>query len=251
MSDALIGGIFTVVGSVLTIIVSHFLSLNKDKEKDSFLKQLQTNNSSLKKKLEELNKTLPKNFEIIKNVDDVLQSKILPLIREESAEHKLIQIENFGLDLHSVMPWMENQIIHSEEFDNIRVEIKSLIINPESEYLKKFIDGKSNISSNIIASSIAIANDLNKHEDLDRFCLEMRQYDLPPIFHGFLLNNEHLFVGFTEILEGKIIGGIKPYLHLWKDVKNTSEFNSHYFKFFKNWFDYYWNISKEVANVKK
>lgn len=251
MSDALIGGIFTVVGSVLTIIVQHFLSLQKDKEKNENLKQLQLDNSLLKKELEDVSKKLPKNFEIIKNVDDVLQKKILPIIRDESAEHQHIKIENLGLDLHSVMPWIENQIIHSDEFDNIRVDVKSLIINPDSEYIKKFIDGKSNISSKIIASSISIANDFNNHDDLDRFCLELRQYDLPPIFHGFLLNDDHLFIGFTEIPEGKIVGGIKPYLHLWKDAKNTSEFNLHYFKFFKNWFDYYWNISKEVANVKK
>ena len=251
MSDAFVGGIFTVVGSVLTIIVQHFLSLKKDKEKDDNLKQLQLNSSKLKSELEGLNKTLPKNFEIIRNVDEVLQKKILPLIREEMAEHNAIIIENFGLDLHSVMPWIENQIIHSNEFDNSKVEIKSLIINPESEYLKKFIDGKSNISSNIVAASINIANSFNGHEDLDRFSLELRQYDLPPIFHGFLLNNEHLFLGFTEIPEGKIVGGIKPYLHLWKEGKSTSEFNLHYFKFFSNWFNYYWNISKEVANVKK
>src|SRR5690606_26583181 len=127
----------------------------------------------------------------------------------------------------------------------------SLIIDPESKYLKNFIDGQSNISSQIVSSSIIIGNNLKTHDDLDRFCLEIRQYELPPIFHGFILNDEHLFIGFTEIHNGKIIGGTKPYLYLWRDKNQDSELNAHFFRFYKDWFNYYWELSKEVVNVKK
>jgi hypothetical protein len=103
----------------------------------------------------------------------------------------------------------------------------------------------------VIAASIASGLDFNNHAELDRFSFEMRQYDLPPIFHGLLLNDSHLFLGFTEIHDGKIIGGTKPYLHLWHDDQKDSSLNSHYFRFYKDWFAYYWENSKEVVKVKK
>src|SRR5690606_34350111 len=112
--------------------------LNKKREKDNaeLIKKITSENLSLQEELEQAIQKSPKNFEVIKDVDDVLHRKILPLLRMESAKRKKIIVKNLGLDLHSVMPWMENKIIHSEEFDNIHIEIDSLIINPSSHYIK-------------------------------------------------------------------------------------------------------------------
>lgn len=247
----IIGGACTVVAAVATVIITY--QLNRKKEKDSLdlIRKLKEENAILKSNNKILVDAFPKNFEIIRDVDDVLHNKILPILSREGVKGKKILIQNFGLDLHSVMPWMQTKLILSEEFDNVYIDVRSLIINPDSEYIKAYIDGKSNISSNTISSSITIGKDFANHEDLDRFSLEMRQYDLPPVFHGFLINEEHLFLGFTEISTDKIVGGNKPYLYLWRSGNSDSELNTHYFKFYKDWFNYYWQISKVVVNVRK
>jgi hypothetical protein len=251
MSEALIAGIATIISAIATVIITDFLNKKREKENQELIKKLKAEKENLLMNLGNVESLLPKNFEVIKDVDDVLHRKILPIIRAESQTKKKVTVLNLGLDLHSVMPWMENKIIRSDEFDHTHIEVHSLIIDPESKYLKNFIDGQSNISSQIVSSSIIIGNNLKNHDDLDRFCLEIRQYELPPIFHGFILNDEHLFIGFTEIHNGKIIGGTKPYLYLWRDKNQDSELNAHFFRFYKDWFNYYWELSKEVVNVKK
>lgn len=251
MTEAIIAGISTIITAIVTVLITDYLNKKREKDNAELIKKITSENNSLHQELQQAIQKSPKNFEIIKDVDDVLHRKILPLLRNESTKRKKIVVKNLGLDLHSVMPWMENKIIHSEEFDNIYIEINSLIINPDSHYIKEYIDGHSNIKSGIVTSSIDIGNSLHNHNDIDRFCLKIRQYDLPPIFHGFILNDEHLFLGFTEIHSNKIIGGTKPYLYLWRNENKESELNSHFFKFYTDWFDYYWKISKEVVNVTK
>ncbi|MBS1514581.1 MAG: hypothetical protein JSS63_06095 [Bacteroidetes bacterium] len=252
MSETLFVGILGAVTTLVAAYIVHFLSLKRDKIGKNEINKLTEDNSSLKNEIQELKNASPKNFQIVKDVDDVLHKRILPILREQINLHDQIVVHNLGLDLQSVIPWIENQIINNREFDNIKLEINSLIIDPDSEYTKNLLGDGSNIRAENIKTSIQIANNFNTtYPDLIRFSLKMKKYKLPPIFHGFLLNDEHLFIGFTELKEGKIIGGIKPYIHLWNDGKTRSDFNSHYFNFFKNWFDYYWNISTEVANVKK
>jgi hypothetical protein len=193
--------------------------------------------------------TFPKDLEIIDDVTDVLKDRLLPIIMEQAAKKKHIKIENIGLDLETVMPWINQKIISSKKLENIRFEMKSLIIDPESVFLKELINERSNISSVTINASIEVAKNL-VYQDLYKFSFELKQYDLPPILHGFLMNDEHLFLGFTEIINGKLFGGTRPYLHLCKQ-ENMSDITSHYFSFFKSWFEYYWSISKEVVDVKK
>ena len=207
-------------------------------------------NAAIETELEKIKNAFPQDLEVIGDVSDVLKDRVLPLIVEQASKKQHIKIENFGLDLETVMPWINHKIISSKKFGVVRFEMKSLIINPKSAYLKDLINGSSNISSTTINASIEAAKNLINH-DAYRFSFELRQYDLPPIFHGFLVNEEHLFLGFTEIVNGKLIGGTKPYLHLCKQPDDTSEITAHYFNIFKDWFEYYWTRSKEVAHVKK
>lgn len=204
----------------------------------------------IEEELENTKNTFPKDLEIINDASDVLNDRLFPIIIEQAKKEKHIKIENFGLDLETVIPWINQKILFSKELENVHFEMKTLIINPESPYIKNYINEASNISSSTIFSSIDTAKNL-VHQELYKFKLEMREYDLPPILHGFLLNDEHLFIGFTEIINGKLLGGTKPYLHLSKKAGNISTVTSHYFSFFKHWFNYYWNQSNEVANVKK
>jgi hypothetical protein len=192
----------------------------------------------------------PKDIEPFEDVGDVLQNHVLPIVKKLKSEGKKIEVKNFGLDLETVMPWL-NIRINSGEFAGINAAFKCLIINPESPCINGLIDKGSNVSSNIVNSSINSAREIENNNELNNFELELKQYDLPPIIHGFLINDIHLFLGFTEIISGKLKGGAKPYLYLNKQEHTSSLIALHYYSCFKSWFDHYWSISKTIVNVKK
>ena len=153
--------------------------------------------------------------------------------------------------MESVIPWLNNKIIHPVEFDDVHITMNSLIVNPESIHLKDLVDGDSNITTIAVNSSIASAKKIANQSNLTKFSLVIRQYDCFPIIHGFVINKEHLFLGFTNIENGKLIGGTQPYIHLIKSNSNPSHFTNHYFQFFDDWFKHYWSISNEIINVNK
>jgi len=236
----------TIILAIVTLLAG-FIPFVLERRKTQRLKK---DNAAIEEQLEKTKKSFPKDLEIIDDASDVLNQRLMPLIIKCADETNYIKIENFGLDLETVMPLINMKIVPSMKLKSVRFEMKALIINPKSTYLKYLINGRSNISSATINSSIEAANNLI-HHNMHNLNFEMRQYDLPPIIHGFLLNDEHLFLGFTEIESNKLLGGTKPYLHLCKTREGKSDVTSHYFSFFKQWFNYYWSISKEVVNVGK
>lgn len=246
-------GIFGIIGIIATLfsgaIGSIVLYLLKKREKQ--ILQLTKDKAAMGNELQKAKEAFPNDLEIINDVNDVLNEKLLPIIIKSSANTKKVKIQNFGLDLETVMPWIKHRIVKLNEHQKVCFEIKSLIINPESNHVKDLLNGRSDISAATINSSIEAAKSLDHYNDLYKFSFEIKQYDLPPIFHGFLVNDEHLFLGFTEIDNGKLLGGTKPYLHLCKKTKNNSEITLHYFNSYSHWFYYYWGISKTVANVTK
>jgi hypothetical protein len=220
-------------------------------KKDQSLENLKQENHLKDLELKRARMVIPKDLEIIEDVDDVLQHHVLKIIRQTAQDNENVLIENFGLDLESVIPWINNKIIHPIEFDNTHVTIRSLIINPESSILKNLIDGESNITTIAVNASIASARKMADSRNIDKFCMIIRQYDYYPLIHGFIINKKHLFLGFTNIENGKLIGGTQPYIHLIKTVNTTSHLTNHYFQFFTDWFRLYWEESKEIVNVNK
>lgn len=241
--------IATLLSGAIGTITSVLLGRKKVQEKEEQIQDLIHENNSIEIELEETKKSFPKDLKIIDDVSDVLKDHLLPIIIEQAIKKKYIKIDNFGLDLETVMPWINTKIINSPKLENVTFEMRALILNPKSEYMKAYIDGHSSISTSTITASIQSAKRLSQL-DLYKFKFSLRQYNLPPIFHGFVLNDEHLFISFSEIFDNKIIGGTKPYLHLCKQDDNISEISMHYFNFFKNWFDYYWKTSIEITNTE-
>ena len=221
------------------------------KSQDAALEGLRKENIQKDNEIRLAKKAIPKDLEIIEDVDDVLQHYVLSIIRQKVSENEDILIENFGLDLESVIPWLNNKIIHPVEFDDVHITMNSLIVNPESIHLKDLVDGDSNITTIAVNSSIASAKKIANQSNLTKFSLVIRQYDCFPIIHGFVINKEHLFLGFTNIENGKLIGGTQPYIHLTKSDNNPSHLTNHYFQFFDDWFKHYWSISNEIINVNK
>jgi hypothetical protein len=205
------------------------------------------------KKIEQINKYnnhhIAELVEIIDDVTDIL-GILNPIINEQSSRKGYINIKDFGLDLETVMPWINHEITRFEKINNIPFDMKALLINPASKYLNQLIDGESDVTSNSITASIAAARHLNRY-NLCRVKFELKQYELPVIFHGFMINDEHLFISFTEIIDGKLFGGSKPFIHFKKNREPVSSITQHFFNFFNNWFDYYWNDATSIVKLDK
>lgn len=178
--------------------------------------------------------------EYLDNVAKVLE-KINVIIAQEIKEDNEINISNFGLDLETVMPWIKNTLLENSDLDNVQVNYKGLIINPDSEQIRKLIDGASNIKTAIVSASLANAWHIPelKFTGID---FEIKSYDVVPFFHGFVIDKKHLFISFTEVKNDKMCGGTLPYIYIKLD--NTSPLNKHLFNMYHSWFDYIWRSSE-------
>jgi hypothetical protein len=202
------------------------------------------------KKLKQINNQfIAELVEIYDDVNDILIA-LKPIINEQSEKKGYINIKDFGLDLETVMPWISHEITRFKKINHIPFNMKTLVINPNSKYLNVLIDGNSDVTSENITASINSARHLNRH-NLCRVGFELRQYDLPVIFHGFMVNDEHLFISFTEIIDNKLFGGSKPFIHLKKVGEPVSNITQHFFNFFNDWFDYYWENAKIIVKIDK
>ncbi|AXG71473.1 hypothetical protein KORDIASMS9_03730 [Kordia sp. SMS9] len=222
-------GVCTIIAGILTAYFTYYYKRKNEKRR---LKNITTLH----------------NFEIINDSTDVLNTRLLPIIERLSLEGETIEINNIGLDLETVIPWINQKIIASKKNLIVEIKLKTLIIDDNSEFIKSIINGKSNIQSSVLHASMDIAQKIIQ-ENYHNFTLEIKKYSSPPLIHGFIINNEHLFLGFTEIVNKKLHGGVFPYLYLKKD--NSSDLNKHYFNFFKSWFDYYWMNAESMNNNKK
>lgn len=179
--------------------------------------------------------------ELIPNVNAALKKMETILIEE--ARSGRIEIKNYGLDLGSVATWFKGNISSSSIFSEVHVLYKALLINPESSNIKPLIDGKSDLKTSVVNSRVDELNTMN----LDNIKVELKSYDLPPVIHGFMINDKYLFLSFTEISEDKIVGGFLPYIFI--EYNHSSILNRHHFKMFKSWFDYTWKISPTIFKV--
>ena len=155
-----------------------------------------------------------------------------------------IELLNYGLDLETVMPKIRFQFTTNKKISNLKY--RGLIINPDSDRIKPMIGKPGSITKDNVIRSIASYVELKNNDNLKKkdLSLQLKQYDLPPIFHGFLVNQTHLYLGFTEIVDNKISGGEFPYrLYTYK---NDCDLTKHYFKLFQTWFKHTWENSSEL-----
>lgn len=183
--------------------------------------------------------------ELLPNVSTVL-TKLEEILALE-AKSGTIEIHNFGLDLETVVPWFVNKIGTNMQLNDVHLVYKALVIDPNSELIKDMIDGKSDLNKLTVNSRLEEIKKLDFFK-LSKVDVEIRSYKLPPVIHGFLLNNKHLFLSFTEIDSGKLKGGSFPYVYM--EFNHSSRLNKHYFNMFKTWFEHIWNSSKQ-AHIKK
>src|SRR5690606_38362618 len=98
--------IATLLSGAIGTITSVLLGRKKVQEKEEQIQDLIHENNSIEIELEETKKSFPKDLKIIDDVSDVLKDHLLPIIIEQAIKKKYIKIDNFGLDLETVMPWI-------------------------------------------------------------------------------------------------------------------------------------------------
>jgi len=207
-----------------------------------YKKQLQVSENE-RTKLEDL---FIKDNQLLSGMD--VLDKISQIILSESKSNAPISLLNMGLDLETVMPWLRYKLITNEICHRSHVNYKGLIVNPQSNCINNFIDGSSNVRSSFVKSSLESAEAL-KITKIKNYSVEIRSYSCLPIMYGFLLNDIHLFLSFTEIVDGKIMGGGAPYLYLQYD--KASILNIHYFNVYKSWFKKLWSTANIQICIKK
>ena len=192
----------------------------------------------------EKNELFLEQFGNYDNVFDDVQAatkKIEDIIELEQRYSNKVIMWNFGLDLEVVMPWLANVVIEKKIKNNAHFHYKGLIINPDYEKIVPLLGGHSNISKKCVEAQLERAETL-KNQKLNNVSMELRSYSNLPHFHGFVINEKHLFVGFTEIEAGKLMGGKYPYIYILRN--DRSQFSKHLFDMFLSWFNYTWETSQ-------
>lgn len=247
-----------IVAIIVGIITWHYSRKNLlEAQKQSQLaleaakRDLEKSNTALKEtegKLLNAKRYIPKDIEIISDINDAID--ILNMHLQENAQKAMpVEVKVMGLDLQSVMPWFMTKIIHADTYDNAYQKYKMLLVDPKSPDINALINGHSNISEDAVNNSIKSALSINDIPDVNKLSFEMRQYQYLPIIHGLMINNEYLGLAFSQVENGKLLGGIYPYMFIKRD--NTSKFTKHCFDLFNGWFNFYWKNSNEIINIAK
>lgn len=200
-----------------------------------------------RKQIKKSHELFSKDDLIIESIPDVLDHLEEIIVQESKITDDII-IKNFGLDLENVMPWLRNNLFFNDFLKDTHIVYNGLILDSNDSYIRKFIDGNSNIRSSFVQASIdsAFLIENIKSRKID---VEIKSYTIFPIFHGFLINDKHLYLSFTEIQENKIFGGNFPYIYIKHD--KGSKLNKHYFNMFKSWYSHTWENSKTILKLSK
>lgn len=157
-----------------------------------------------------------------------------------------VTVLNLGLDLESVTPWLNGSLFEISDFEDKQIHYKGLIVNTKNPQIEVLVNGSSNILDQDVNYSIGKIPLIAKKIS-GRGSIELRFYDYVPVIHGFVVNNQHFFIGFTEVRNGKLQGGVFPYIYCKRNEGGS--FNSHICDMFSSWVSYIWDDSKSRAII--
>ncbi|MGL1957538.1 MAG: hypothetical protein OCD00_09510 [Colwellia sp.] len=214
---------------ILTLVFSGVLIYWKQHKK---IKDLKVEVSDL------LNKEVKKNgnllFEsVLPNVEAV-KGKIIEIINLNSENNSQLRIDNFGLDLETVSSMFKYTL--QDQSKSRDIVYRGLIIDPESSVIKSSCGGGSNLCQETAQAAIQTLNKINEATEYS-LSIDLNSYDALPVMHGFLIDDEHLIMGFTHFSNGGLVGGSSPYIYVKRD--RSSPFKESLFVTYKSWFDYW------------
>lgn len=224
-----LGHIDTIIGLIATAIaVISAMSLyviKQHKRIDQLEKRIDDNGINLIK-----NKQGECVDEIFENVNEVKQ-KIISIIKDLDG-YEEISILNLGLDLETIVGMLKYDF-------NIKNDMtyKCLVVNPKSSLIIE--NCTENISHVYAKTNIEkLKRWFEQHSKNKNIKLKIVSYSSLPTIHGFLVNNTHLFVGFTVFEKNGLAGGNYSYLYINRSKKNKEKFRDDIFKTYTTWFNY-------------
>lgn len=176
---------------------------------------------------------------VLTGVHEVLEH-LQRLIATDVAPAERTEVLNLGLDLEVVQTFLLYRLIFQKNLQNL--DYRGMLINGNSEHIRPIVDGGSSIHTGTAAAVVEkIGNQVAENAGFlqrSNISIEIRSYDLPPVLHGFLVDDRHLYLGFTEFAQGKLHGGEFGYLYL--DGKHTDPMTAHLFRVYRSWFEHLW-----------
>ncbi|MDC8832503.1 hypothetical protein [Alteromonas gilva] len=179
--------------------------------------------------------------EILDNVE-MVKAKIIEIINEESCQNKALRIDNYGLDLETIGPMF--RYTFASKLSHRDIYYRGLVIHPDDEKIAKVCCGNSNLSQSVVQDAVKILTDIDNSTD-SNFSIELYAYDSPPIIHGFVIDDEHLFIGFTHFEAGGLVGGATPYMYIKRDI--NSAFKQSLFKTYNTWFTHWTKYGEKLV----
>ncbi len=207
--------------------------------------------TSLKKKIsdmedEEISRTGNLAFDgVLPNVEAV-KAKILEIIKSSESVGKVLRIDNLGLDLETVGPMFRYTFTDGTTQKDI--EYRGLIIDPDCEKMSEACQGGSNLCQTVAQGAIDQANKIVL-SGASNPSIKIKSYKQLPITHGFIVDDEHLLLGFTHFENAGIVGGVTPYIYIKRD--KNSKFKEGLFKSYRTWFNYLWSQGTLQVPVEK
>lgn len=185
-------------------------------------------------------------FTVLAGVQDVLDH-IQRLIATDVAPAERTEVLNLGLDLEVVQAFLLYRLIFQRNLQNLQYH--GMLINGKSELIQPIVDGGSSIHTGTAAAVVEkIGNQIAENAAFlqrSNIAIEIRSYDLPPVLHGFLVDDRHLYLGFTEFAQGKLHGGEFGYLYL--DRKHADPMTAHLFRVYRSWFEHHWKHGTKLC----
>lgn len=177
------------------------------------------------------------------SVNDVT-NHIADSIKNKFEKHEPIEVKNLGLDGELTLKWIQSEIISNPDVSN--VDYRCVIINPDSPFILPLIDPDLDLPPVEFIQSASAREMINKfnayanNDDLKRrnINLQVRTYDYPPSIHGFSINDNELYFGYTTFKDGKLSGGVDAYEYVLSSDK--CKLAKHYWNSFNTWFEYLW-----------
>jgi hypothetical protein len=176
-----------------------------------------------------------------------VREPIEQLISRAQALGQPVHIRNIALDMESTWPLVREMLLSSPVTENITWQ--SLMIDSTESGIRK-------VSSDSV--SISLARKIER--DIQKYCykqvtelrkrrirFEVRAYDDLPTLHGFLFNQQTLFLSCCGIQGGRLKGSPNPYYRLDDARQSAADHaGNHFLTAFHQWFDHRWKKGRRI-----
>ena len=183
-----------------------------------------------------------------KGVTEVRQP-LEDLIATARAGNVPVLIRNLALDMEMTWPLARDMLLSQDHIEDITW--LSLMVDTQSQQIQ-------GLWSDTVSKKVAS----NAEDSIQKFCknndtelkrrnvrFECKAYSEVPTMHGFLFNDNALFVTLCGIEDKKLLGAPNPYLRLDSPRHPSSDQAAvHFLNSFESWFQHRWHKARKIRN---